>query len=213
MYISINTDVLMQKLLGNKYYNTLPKLNNDTISTTDVYLTVAQKILERTLDYVPVNTGNLRNSVYIKPFNTGFEIGYTAEYATFVHEIGFNYHEPPTQYKFLEDAAFEIVVEYYNDTGVVIPLNIEYTPLRIFVGGEDAPGQRLVTIKNKQITNQNPEMLKEMWSGLTNYNPNTASDADKAYYNKMINFFNYYHTRGKSTWSVLSEWADRMRHN
>lgn len=213
MQIELNTDAVLQRLLGNRYYDTLPYLSKETISTTNVYLTVAQKILERSLDYVPYDTGKLRNSAYIKPFSTGFEIGYTAEYATYVHEIGFNYHEPPTQYKYLEDAAFEVVVEYYNESGINIPVNIEYNPLRVFVGGENAPGQRLVTVKNNQQANQNPDVLRQMWEGLINYNPDTANDSDKAYYSKMREFFNYYHQRGNSSWSVLSEWADRMRHD
>lgn len=213
MQIEINTNAVLQKLFGNKHYDALNNISKESINATDVYLTVAQKIIERSLEYVPYDTGKLMNSAYIIPFGTGFEIGYTAEYATYVHEIGFNYHEPPTQYKYLEDAAFEVIVEYYNDTGINIPVNIEYTPLRVFVGGDNAPGQRLVTIKNKQKANQNPEVLKQMWDGLNAYNPDTASESEKTYYNKMRDFFNYYHQRGKSSWSVLSEWADRMRHN
>ena len=56
----------------------------------------------------PVDTGNLKGSTYVEVFNTphgwGAEIGYTAYYAVFVHEINKNYRSPGTGWKFLERA-------------------------------------------------------------------------------------------------------------
>lgn len=47
----------------------------------------AEKILKRAQDYCPVDTGNLKNSGYIEKTNLGFEVGFSAEYASFVHEM------------------------------------------------------------------------------------------------------------------------------
>lgn len=56
----------------------------------------------------PVDTSNLRNSAYTETFQStgtsGVEIGYTADYAPYVHERIELSHAPPTQAKFLEEA-------------------------------------------------------------------------------------------------------------
>lgn len=55
----------------------------------------------------PVDTGNLRNSAFVNSYDTKrgpvVDIGFTASYAPFVHEIDATHHEP-TQWKFLETA-------------------------------------------------------------------------------------------------------------
>lgn len=213
MHISLNVNGVYKAIMGDRYYETLPKLDPDTESNTEVYLEVASQVLTKTLEYVPVDTGNLMNSVYIKPFGNGFEIGYDCDYAVYVHEIGFNYHEPPSQYKFLEDAAFEVIVDYYDETGIVIPVYIEYDPLRVFIGGENPPGQRLVSIKNKQVELQTPEKLNSLWEKFRKFKPKKASPEEIIYHQKMVEFFEYYSKQGKSSWSILLELADRMRHD
>ena len=59
----------------------------------------------------PVEFGFLVNSAFTRSWGSGFEttvqVGYTAEYALYVHEILDNYHKPPTQAKFLEQPARE----------------------------------------------------------------------------------------------------------
>ena len=207
----MNEDNVMNALASSMGIS-LPSDDNKKLTKSDILLTVAQKILERSLEYVPVDTGKLRDSVYIKPFGDGFEIGYTADYATHVHEIGFNYHEPPTQYKFLEDAAYEVTIEYFEQTGMDVPVTIEYQPLRIFIGYEDAPGEDLNSVKFTESYVQNTEVLEKMWQGLVNHNPDTASEAEKIHYKKMEEFFDYYYNRGHNSWNILSEWADRNRH-
>lgn len=76
--------------------------------------------LQPTLDlsnhYCPIDTGELRRSGYIdarrnRRMGVSAELGYglggMAPYAVFVHENPFFYHEPPTQYKFLQRAMDE----------------------------------------------------------------------------------------------------------
>lgn len=108
-----------------------------------IYLSASMEIIAKALYYTPVDTGNLIGSLYIKPITRGFEIGYTADYAVYVHEITENHHEPPTRSKFLEDAAFEIQSDFRASHGVDVPIKIEYSPLRIFVGGLKTPGERI----------------------------------------------------------------------
>jgi hypothetical protein len=54
----------------------------------------------------PVDTGNLRAGAFTRAkgegFNTQVTVGYTANYAVYVHENLTNRHNPPTQAKFLE---------------------------------------------------------------------------------------------------------------
>ena len=59
----------------------------------------------------PIETGNLRGSCYTLVYQDGKElvgeIGYTAYYAAYVHEIDKHYIAPGTQWKFLETAMKE----------------------------------------------------------------------------------------------------------
>jgi hypothetical protein len=67
----------------------------------------------RSVVKTPVDTGNLRGSAYVQGIEHGkspvVEIGYTASYAPFVHEIKKNYRAPGTGWKFLENALKENV--------------------------------------------------------------------------------------------------------
>lgn len=69
----------------------------------------ALMIRRRAQQLTPVKTGNLRASAYTHAYNTpkgpGAEIGYTANYAVFVHEIDKDYRVG--QWKFLETALKE----------------------------------------------------------------------------------------------------------
>lgn len=67
-------------------------------------------IQRRSMQLTPVDENNLRPSAYAHAYDTpsgpGAEIGYTASYAVFVHEVQAT-HKPPTQWKFLETAIKE----------------------------------------------------------------------------------------------------------
>jgi len=70
-------------------------------------------VKRRSMIRTPVDTGNLINSAYITPTGTrtkpGVEIGYTASYAPYVHEIQRSYKKPGSSWKFLEKALKESV--------------------------------------------------------------------------------------------------------
>lgn len=187
--------------------------NTETQLFENIYSLVAFRILRRAIYYTPVDTGKLRDSIYIKPYGTGYEIGYTADYAIYVHEIGFNMHQAPTQYKFLEDAASEIMEEYFADTGDILDIKIEYDPLRVFVGVDKAPGQNLGYVKIKQATSNTLDTYNRLLNDFYNFDINTASESEISYYNKMNDFFNYYrYNKHYSDWAIIREWADRNRH-
>lgn len=214
MFLRLNSDNIMDRLLGDfKMLNNMdiPDMGEIVKQSNDVYLAIAQKILNKALEYTPIDTGNLRNSAYIETYNNGYTVGYDCEYATYVHEIGFNVHKEPTKYKYLEDAAFEVIIDYWNETGVNIPVNILYKPLSVFIGCESPPGEKLLDVKNKEKANNNPYAISKLWDDLINYDPDKASDYEKAYYEKMALFF--YHYRKHNTWAILQEWNDRLRHN
>lgn len=67
-----------------------------------------QAILGESVKMCPIEFGRLRASGYVTEPNIGpdgsitAEIGYSTDYAVYVHEILTNYHKPPTQAKFLE---------------------------------------------------------------------------------------------------------------
>jgi hypothetical protein len=68
-------------------------------------------VQRRSMELTPVDTGNLKGSAYsilvprLLAGGPGAEIGYTASYAPFVHEIDRNYKVG--QWKFLETALKE----------------------------------------------------------------------------------------------------------
>lgn len=70
-------------------------------------LLVGQLIKRRSVQLTPVDTGNLRNSAYVTPMAHAVEIGYTASYAAYVHEVDKAYRAPGTGWKFLERAIRE----------------------------------------------------------------------------------------------------------
>ena len=71
---------------------------------------IAMLILKKSQDYVPVDTGNLRDSVYLEELGEDkWRILYDTPYAAVQHEdIDFQ-HMEPGRAKYLEDAAFEIL--------------------------------------------------------------------------------------------------------
>jgi len=66
-----------------------------------------QKVMNESVPLCPIDTGRLRASRYVRtPKTTGnrttMELGYSTDYAVYVHENLEAYHKPPTQAKFLE---------------------------------------------------------------------------------------------------------------
>lgn len=70
----------------------------------------AMMIKRYSMQLTPVDTGNLKGSAYTQAItirrSPAIEIGYTAAYALYVHEID-RTHKSPTQWKFLETALKE----------------------------------------------------------------------------------------------------------
>lgn len=169
--------------------------------------TIGALIMKRAIEYTPVKTGELRRSIYIKNVGSGIAIGYSKDYAIYVHEIGFYQHKIPTQYKFLEDAAFEVALE----TDTPYRISISYDPLEVYVNVPNM-GAELINIKAKGNVNRLASRKNKVWNDFINYDVNTASEEDKLYHNKMEQFFNYWRTRHYGDWCILDEWQDRNRH-
>lgn len=71
-------------------------------------LKTALAILDRAQTKVPVDTGFLKSTGYITQREDGYEVGYSADYAWYVHEMeGANFQVG--QAKFLEEAYYEIL--------------------------------------------------------------------------------------------------------
>jgi hypothetical protein len=70
----------------------------------------ALEVKKRSLELTPVDTGNLRQSAYTRSYGflteVGAEIGYTASYAVFVHEVKAAHRTG--QWKFLETALRQL---------------------------------------------------------------------------------------------------------
>lgn len=170
--------------------------------------TIGALIMKRAIEYTPIKTGELRRSIYIKNIGSGIAIGYSKDYAIYVHEIGFYYHESPTKYKFLEDAAFEVALE----TNTPYRISISYDPLEVYVNVPNL-GADLVTIKAREKVNRLISTRNKVWQDFINYDASKATESEKLYHEKMVKFFNYWRTQGYGDWWILDEWQDRNRHD
>ena len=193
--------------------------NNDNtlggyVDTNTLYK-VAIDVYERASEYTPVDTGTLKSSIYIKQYDQGFEIGYDCEYAIYVHEISFNQHEPPTQYKFLEDAAYEVQNEYRDVLDLDIVMKMEYNPLRLFIGVPDAPGQFITDIKYNEARYTSDDAVIQMYDFINSAPDfNNWSDEKINMYFKMRKFADYYYgVRHINAYDMLKEFGMRQRHN
>lgn len=71
---------------------------------------VANDVFKWSQYFVPVDTGYLKSTGYVKQVGRfSFEVGYTAPYAIYVHEILGYKHKYPTRAKFLTQ-AFSLVM-------------------------------------------------------------------------------------------------------
>lgn len=83
--------------------------------TPEVMLEAVEETMELSDHYAPKDTGTMVNSRYQEVKRRGgvtsIELGYNrygeAPYTIFVHEMPQFYHDPPTQYKFLQRALDE----------------------------------------------------------------------------------------------------------
>lgn len=131
---------LYDELTGVGYNVEEPEQNTDKISRL-----IALEVASRALRYTPIDTGRLRKSLYVRGYKGGMVVGYSAPYAIYVHEIAENAHSFPTKYKFLEDAAIEVISQYDN---LPVEIRIEYKPLRVFIGRNISNGESLVVSYN-----------------------------------------------------------------
>lgn len=95
-----------------KRKETVLKLN---IMKNNIALSMAKRILYKSLIYCPIDTGALRRSAKLSITRRGMVISYgdsKVYYASYVHEIPRYKHTPPTQAKFLEEAVKEVIAEY-----------------------------------------------------------------------------------------------------
>ena len=92
------------------------------IGLEEVVTEVGQRIFDRSQELVPVDTGRLKASGFMEkehiPHGVRVTIGYSKDgappYGLFVHENLEARHKPPTQAKFLEAAAQEVIKDVPN---------------------------------------------------------------------------------------------------
>jgi hypothetical protein len=111
--------------MGIKVYGADTVIKNMNKEIVKIKTVTSQRLLEvgllvkgRSMKITPVDKGNLYNSAYsnldktnpVRPF---VEIGYTASYAVYVHEMPetYNFTKPGTGPKFLERALNESIKE------------------------------------------------------------------------------------------------------
>lgn len=94
-------------------------------ASPDIMIDALKPTLEKARDvYCPMRTGALRESAYLLEASfrghvrveIGFARGGSPPYAIWVHEMLFN-HEPPTRYKFLQQAVTEDLGDIYARLG------------------------------------------------------------------------------------------------
>lgn len=176
---------------------------------TLVKMKIAELIFKEAFRLTPMKTGSLRKSMYVRPYKDGYVVGYDAEYAVYVHEIGFYTHKPPTQYKFLEDAGYNVYSSMRKQASQLgITLNMEYEPLRLFIGVTKAPGQSLMKIKKneKKTRTKMPaiEFLRLLEKGAFNYEVAT----------EFMSFYDYWKRSGRySILDITEQYLDRIRHD
>ena len=177
----------------------------------------AMSIYLKSAEYVPVDTGALKRSIYIKAYKNSegqdaYEIGYKKNYARFVHEIGFYHHEWPTRYKFLEDAAYEVLAEY----GYSYTVSIEYYPLRIFVN-DWTKGTNLYKVSKELAKNASKEWQSFVLGLLESHRVGDTYEGlkpEEAEYGEVFNDFIdwWVGKRGLSAEQAVQGWFERTRH-
>ena len=150
---------LVGKVTKQKVYKLADKIYSEiTDDINDVKYRLALNIFSLAYIMTPVDTGNLRNSAYIKRRESGYIVGYDerkADYCLYVHEIGLYKHKAPTRYKYLEEAAIRTVSTFKRKNGALgFSVKMTYAPLAVYIGIDDVPGsfdiEKLAGVKNKK---------------------------------------------------------------
>lgn len=170
---------------GKRAKREAPGRRNDFLSyIAKINRNLALSIFIKSIYYCPIDTGALRASARITEASGGFVIEYgnkTVDYATYVHEIPPEKaeHKFPTQNKFLETAAVEVMDEFrrteadinaliskYKLEGipkVTLPtIKISLKPLKLFIGYND----NLLRYSIRQLGASDKKI--EAWSNLFN---------------------------------------------
>jgi hypothetical protein len=105
------------KAIRDKWYRTGIGLSNGLKSSMEM-------VLEETLPITPIEYGPLRESGHVEVvgsrFNAEASVVFDAPYAVYVHEDPDAYHEPPTQYKFLETTVRRLRSDIVKKVGYEI---------------------------------------------------------------------------------------------
>lgn len=106
------------------------ELNTKVVQATKkgLYMGAAAVVMPRSVYLCPVLTGALRSTAHVEePVEKGGTVSVTlgyggpgVDYAVYVHEIIDNKHAPPTQAKFLEQAAYESVKQVEEQISISI---------------------------------------------------------------------------------------------
>jgi hypothetical protein len=108
---------------------------------------IAKQIFMRSLYYCPIDTGALKRSAYVKSDDFKYiDIGYSKDYAMYVHELLNNFHLRPTRAKFLEDAVMDVCnvnskLWTLNDISIIV--YISYDPLFVRITSKTLPDKYL----------------------------------------------------------------------
>ena len=77
------------------------------VAAENAVIEAADLVLELSLELCPIDTGHLRSTGQVIIDGDGYAtvatVGYSADYAIYVHENLEAHHKPPTQAKFLSD--------------------------------------------------------------------------------------------------------------
>lgn len=173
------------------------------------YLTTLEQItwmiFNRALYYTPIDTGKLLSSASFNRYDGGFKIQYDADYAVYVHEIPDNYHEAPSQYKFLEDAAYEIYNEYIKNVEPNMKLEITYNPLVLYIGCKGNNGTNLIS-KKKQEKKQTMKQFREM---IESMEYKDIVNKDSKQYSKLVQAIE--NQDNKKIDKTLKKWASSTK--
>lgn len=109
---SVDVYTLLTREALRPVFNQLNALISDIEGATpEICRKALEPVFEESQYLVPVDTGELKASGFLEADRRGAQIGYAKRgdpfYAVFVHEQLENYHEPPTQAKFLQQPLEE----------------------------------------------------------------------------------------------------------
>lgn len=167
----------------------------------------AEIVFKEAFKLTPVDTGDLRKSMFMESYKDGYVIGYDSDYAIYVHEIGFYNHKPPTQYKFLEDAAYDSYIRLKDKVGN-ISIRMTYDPLRCYIGVTKGPGNSLNRIKSKQKKLTSADSIIKY---LQDYSDNAL---DLFEYYAFTDYLVYWrNVKNISIPDIAKSWLDRKRHS